>query len=118
MFFLPFKNQHFPNSHRLHMENARSHVAVHTQDFFRRNNINHFKTPAQSPDFYPIELVWHDLKVYIGEEVKPNTLDELVHGINVFWNTKVTVQYCNSKINHLERVFHTVLLNGGKATGL
>lgn len=30
--------------------------------FFRANRINHIRSPAQSPDLNPIELVWHDLK--------------------------------------------------------
>ncbi len=38
------------------------------------NAQNHFKTPAQSPDLNPIELVWNDLKFYIGKYVKPNTM--------------------------------------------
>ena len=117
-FFIPFKNLNFPNKHRLHMDNARPHVAKHTREFLNSNNINHFKSPAQSPDLNPIELVWQDLKVFLGEEVKPNNQQELVNGINLFWNTKVTVQYCNDKIDHLERVLKTVIQKGGKATGM
>jgi transposase len=100
------------------MDNARPHVAKHTREFLNSNNINHFKSPAQSPDLNPIELVWQDLKVFLGEEVKPNNQQELVNGINLFWNTKVTVQYCNDKIDHLERVLKTVIQKGGKATGM
>ena len=117
-FFTPFKNQHCPTNHRLHMDNARSHISAHSTNYLRQNNINHFKTPAQSPDLNPIELVWHDMKVFISEEIKPNTLDDLINGINTFWNTKVTVQYCNVKIDHLQRVLKTILMKGGKATGL
>jgi hypothetical protein len=117
-FLRPFIHQSYPNGHRLHMDNARSHVAVHSRNYFIQNNINHFKTPAQSPDLNPIELVWNDLKVFFGEEVKPNTLNELINGINLFWNTKVTVAYCNQKIDHLEKVLKTILIKGGKATGM
>jgi hypothetical protein len=56
--------------------------------------------------------------VFLGEEVKPHNQQELVNGINLFWNTKVTVQYCNDKIDHLERVLKTVIQKGGKATGM
>jgi hypothetical protein len=53
------------------MDNDWPHVAVHTRDFLNNNDINHFKSPAQSPDLNPIEIVRHDLKVFLGEEVKP-----------------------------------------------
>ncbi len=53
------------------MDNDWPHVAVHTRDFSNNNDINHFKSPAQSPDLNPIEIVWHDLKVFLEEEVKP-----------------------------------------------
>ena len=117
-FFFPFKNQQYPLSHRLHMDNASSHVSGYTRQFFSDNGINHFKTPAQSPDLNPIELVWHDLKVFISEEWKPNNERELIRGIKDFWNTKVTAEYCNTKINHIQRVIETIINNGGKATGL
>ena len=100
------------------MDNARCHVSKSSKRFFRRNFINHFKTPAQSPDFIPIELVWHDLKDYLSKVIMPNNEEELINGIYKFWNEIVTVEYCNSKINHLTRVLETAIINMGKATGL
>lgn len=47
---------------------------------FVENNLNNFKTPAQSPDLNLIELVWNDLKYYIGAYVKPYTMQELIQG--------------------------------------
>ncbi len=114
-FFIPLKDQKYPQSHRLHMDNAPSHVSGYSRQFFNENNINHFKTPAQSPDLNPIEMVWHDLKVFIGEEIKPNNEREL---IREFWNEKVTIEYCNREKDHLERVIETILTKNGKATGL
>ena len=71
------------------------------------------------PDSNPIELVWHDLKVYLSTECKPNTIAELIAGIKLFWRTVVTVDYCNSKINHVKNkvIYHAIRVQG-KATGL
>jgi len=56
--------------------------------------------------------------VFIGEKVKPYTLNELINGINLFWNTLVTVAYSNQKIDHLEKVLKKILIKAGKATGM
>jgi hypothetical protein len=100
------------------MDNAKCHVSKSTMRFLRRNLINHFKTPAQSPDFNPIELVWHDLKDYLSKVIMPTGENDLVNGILKFWRQIVTVEYCNSKIDHLKRVLDTAIVNKGKATGM
>ena len=46
------------------MDNDPKHTSVSTRCFLRRNGINWFETPAQSPDFNCIEMVWNDLKHY------------------------------------------------------
>jgi len=48
----------------------------------------------------PIELVWNGLKYYLKNKIKPRNLEELCTGIHRFWSTKVTVEYCNSKISY------------------
>jgi hypothetical protein len=65
------------------MDNAPCHSSRSSQNFISRNRINKILTPAQSPDFNPIELVWHDMKVYLAEVVKPKTLQELNNGIEL-----------------------------------
>ena len=99
------------------MDNAPCHSSAYSNRFIAQNAINHFKTQAQSPDLNPIELVWHDLKDYISRVVKPNNKNELVNGIITFWNTYVTVDYCNKKINHLFKVLNQIINLEGKATG-
>ena len=117
-FLVPFIRSNYPEHHRLHMDNAPAHTAIKTRVFINENNINHYKTPAQSPDLMPIELVWHDLKVYLSEAVKPNNTEEMIDGIEKFWKDIVTVEYCNTKINHLNRVMKTIISLNGLPTGM
>lgn len=93
IFLIPFIHQNYPNFHRLHTDNAPCHSSVRTRAFLDAHNINHFKTPAQSPDLNPIELVWNDMKRFIASDIKPTTKNELINGIEQFWRTKVTVNY-------------------------
>jgi hypothetical protein len=64
-FLNPFIIEKYTYYHRLHMDNAKPHKSVDTLQWMRENNINHYPTPAQSPNLNPIELVWHDLKVFL-----------------------------------------------------
>ena len=100
------------------MDNAPAHTAIKTRIFIKENSINHYKTPAQSPDLMPIELVWHDLKRYLSVEVKPDNSEELMDGIEKFWKDKVTIENFNSKINHLNRVMNNIIFLNGKPTGM
>ena len=115
---LPFIDNHMPNYHELHMDNAPSHSAHVTGRFIIENRINSVKAAPQSPDFNPIELVWNDQKEYLAAEVKPTTKEGLIAGIREFWETKVTIEYCCSKINHLPKVLREAVRLNGKATGM
>ena len=75
-------------------DNNPKHTSVHASDFITSNNINWWKTPAESPDLSPIENMWHELKEFIRREVKPTTKQQLIEGILAFWET-VTVEKCN-----------------------
>ena len=62
---VPFIRSSYPEHRRLHMDNAPVHTTIKTRIFIHENSIYHYKTPAESPDLMPIELVCHDLKVII-----------------------------------------------------
>ena len=117
-FLVPFIRRTFPISHTLHMDNSPVHTSRRITNYINRNGINHFMTPAESPDINPIELVWNDLKYFIARTVKPDTKQQLIDGILFFWRNAVTVQYCYSKINHINRVLRVIVNIKGKATGL
>ena len=95
---IPFLERVFPATHRLMQDNDPKHVS---HQFFERNTINWWKTPAESPDLK---------KEYRGirREIKPKTKDEIVQGIVKFWDT-VTIEKCNRYINHLKKVIPRVI---------
>lgn len=101
------------------MDNAPAHSSRIARNYIARNRLFHFATPAQSPDLNPIEMVWNDMKIFIKEKVKPKNALELRNGIYEFWNTKVTVAYCNAKIDHVKnKVIDEIINLKGKPTGL
>ncbi len=86
-FVLPFIERTYPNYHSLYLDGAGHHRSAETTEYLRLNNVNKIKAPAQNP----IELVWNDLKFYLKNKIKPNTIEELCLAINRFWETKVTL---------------------------
>ena len=49
---------------------------------------------TKSPDLNPIELLWHKLKHFLRNMVKPHTKEELVNGIARFWEERVDAEKC------------------------
>ena len=113
---LPFLRDVFPDHHRFMQDNDPKHTSVLGRTFLERNEVNWWKTPAESPDLNPIENLWHELKEYIRREVKPRTKDELVNGIHEFWTTVDTAK-CQKYIRHLRKVIPKVIEVKGEATG-
>ncbi len=97
-FLVPFIQRYYPVHHSVYLDNAGYHTKSY--EYIQQNGINKAETPAQSPNMNPIELVWNDLKYYLKNKIKPRNLEELCAGIHRFWSTKVTVEYCNSKISY------------------
>ena len=81
-----------------------------------QNNINWWKTPAESPDLNPIEMVWHELKSYIDRVVKPHSKDALVTGIQEFWATMDAAK-CTKYIEHIHKVIPDVIACQGGPSG-
>ena len=100
----------------LMQDNNLKHTSHYVRDFLHRNGINWWKTPPESPDFNPIENLWHKLKEYIRREVKPKTKAELIDGIKEFWKT-VTTEKCTKYIRHSRKVIPRAIELNGDATG-
>ena len=82
---LPFIESAFPDGHRFQQDNDPKHTSRLAKTFMEENNINWWKTPPESPDLNPIELLWHELKHFLRSIVKPRTKEELMNGISRFW---------------------------------
>ena len=86
------------------------------KQFIKENRINHWKTPAESPDLNPIENMWHKLKSFLRKHVKPTNKEELIDGIKTFW-ASVDIEKCSRYINHLHKVIPAVIEKEGHASG-
>ena len=65
-------------------DNDPKHTSRRAKAWLEEEEINCWKTPAESPDLNPIENLWHELKELLRREVNPRTKDQLVDGIKVF----------------------------------
>ena len=101
---------------KLMMDNDPKHTSRKACAWMEQNNINWWKTPAESPDLNPIENLWHELKEYLCREVKPKTKNEMISGIIKFWGT-VDISKCRKYIGHLKKVIPKVIDMNGEPTG-
>ena len=113
---LPFLRQTYPDNHKFMQDNDPKHTSRQAKQWMEENDVNWWRTPAESPDMNPIENLWHELKEYIRRVVKPKTKSELVQGISDFWAT-VDATKCRKYIGHLRKVLPRVIELDGAATG-
>lgn len=115
--FLPFVRKNYPYGYRLYMDNDPKHKSHSTIRFYKRHGVELVHSPAQSPDFNPIEMTWNDLKSFLCNVYKPKNKQQLINGIKTFWKS-VSAEACRKKISHLDRVFRKCIELNGQATGL
>ena len=88
------------------------HTSKLVQKMLQEEWVKLVETSAESPDCNPIENLWHELKEYIRQEVKPSCKQELVDGIYKFWES-ITVAKCQKYIRHLIKVLPKIVEVGG-----
>ena len=102
-----------PLTHRFWQDNDPKHTSLLAKSFFEQNNVNWFKTPAESPDLNVIENVWSAMKRHVGKDA-PMTQEELVASILRFWKFHLTVEQCQRYVDHIHKVIPKVVqVNGG-----
>ena len=111
---IPFLHETLPD-HRFRQDNDPKHTSRLAKTFFKENGINWWRTPPESPDLNPIEMLWHELKFYLESRVKPTIKQELIDGIKWFWSKKLTSEKCNRYIDHVlrEAIPEVIVENGG-----
>ncbi|NP_001315129.1 uncharacterized protein LOC326903 [Danio rerio] len=112
----PYIRENFGVHHRFIQDNDPKHTAA--GKVIAAEDINWVKTPAESPDLNPIEMVWHELKEYLRIEAQPTIKTELTAAIHKFWFEELTEAKCNKYINRLLEVLPAVVKNQGGYTGM
>ena len=113
---LPFIWEVYPAGHRLYQDNDPKHTSRYIRDYFNTNNIIWWKSPAESPDLNPIEMVWGSMKTFLRDRVKPKNLEELKVGIKEYWG-RMTPELCSRYIDYLQKVLPVVLEVSGGPSG-
>ena len=67
---LPFLNKIYPEHHWFMQYNDPKHTSAEARRFFDKNKFTWWETPPESPDFNPIENMWHEMKEFIRKEVR------------------------------------------------
>jgi len=117
---IPFIRSKFPNHHKFQQDNDPKHRSNFIKKFLEDNNIEWWKTPAESPDLNPIEKVWGSMKNYLRNKhfrkLENRNFEGLKQGIKAFWQT-LTPKVCRKYIRHIHKIMPIVIQNKGDATG-
>ena len=90
---VPFIAVRFPTTHRLYQDDDPKHTSRYIQRFFADNSMTWWKSPAESPDLNPIELVWGLMKTYFLDKRKPKNLEQFKDEIRTYWRS-LTPELC------------------------
>ncbi|PIO15124.1 hypothetical protein AB205_0078930 [Aquarana catesbeiana] len=113
---VPYLKQVYPDRCCVMMDNDPKHSCA--APFMASNGVNWLRTPPESPDMNPVEMVWAHLKGYLKRVHKPTNKAELIDGILKFWRDFLTIKICCDTIDHIKKVLPVVIERNGAATNM
>ena len=75
---LGLKSRNNPWCIYIYIYNDPKHTAKYASNYVTVHGINWFRTPAESPDLNPIEIVWHELKEFLRNIRKLCNKEQLI----------------------------------------
>ncbi|RNA37609.1 Transposable element Tcb2 transposase [Brachionus plicatilis] len=87
-------------------DNDPKHTSNLCTEFLRENSINWLKTPENSADFNPIEMLWSDHKSYVRKKQCRNS-SELTETIRSY-ERNLNAEKCTKYVRHLKKVLNIV----------
>jgi hypothetical protein len=97
-------------------DNDPKHTSHQASKWFKQNNINVLKWPAQSPDLNPIEHLWYHLKWQLNAyEHPPAGMHELWEQVQMEWD-KIPKEVCRNLIESMPRRIEAVIKAKGAQT--
>ena len=99
---------------RFQQDNDPKHTSKQATECSRTHFISVIEWPRQSPNFSPIEIVWKQLKVKVGER-RPFNLKQLEEACFEEWG-KIPADVCRNLVSSYKRRLEVVLANKGHAT--
>ena len=95
-------------------DNDHKHTARATMEWFRSKHVNVLKWPSQSPDLYPIENLWQDLKIAV-HRWSPSNLTELQLFYQEEW-TNISISRCAKLVETYPKRLAAVIAAKGGST--
>lgn len=95
-------------------DNDPKHTAKVVKNWLSDEKIPVLDWPAQSPDLNPIENLWNDVKVKVGQQKCKNS-DDLWKAIKEAWDS-IPLDKCRKLIESLPRRCEAVKRNKGYST--
>ncbi|RNA21666.1 Transposable element Tcb2 transposase [Brachionus plicatilis] len=115
-YLLPFVRTKFSREELdrcfLIQDNDPKHNSNLCSSFLRENGIRWLRTPANSADFNPIEMLWSDLKTFVRRK-QCRSISELTAAIGEF-EKNLNAAKCEKLGKHLKKVLTIVAKNKGE----